>query len=123
MNTAELNNYRARLLALRGRLVRAVNSSEQALREDILAPGDSSSVPTHPADADAEGVDEQVAIAQNEEFLLSEVVAALERIDGGTYGSCTRCGGPIASERLNAAPYAALCIDCARREEQSRGRA
>jgi RNA polymerase-binding transcription factor DksA len=109
------------LLALRGRLVRAVNSSEQALREDILAPGDSSSVPTHPADADAEGVDEQVAIAQNEEFLLSEVVAALERIDGGTYGSCARCGGPIARERLNAAPYAALCIDCARREEQSRG--
>jgi DnaK suppressor protein len=45
---------------------------------------------------------------------LAEVDAALARLEAGTYGSCTSCGRPIATERLEALPWAALCIDCQR---------
>jgi DnaK suppressor protein len=33
-------------------------------------------------------------------------------MDSGTYGTCERCGRPIAEERLEAIPWALLCIDC-----------
>ena len=51
--------------------------------------------------------------------------SALMRIDAGTYGTCASCGKEIASERLEAYPWAALCIDCARqaeRRDERRGR-
>ena len=46
---------------------------------------------------------------------LHDVDRALSRIDDGTYGNCERCGDPISSERLEAIPWAALCIEHARR--------
>jgi DnaK suppressor protein len=48
---------------------------------------------------------------------LREVDAALVKIAGGTYGVCERCGNSIDLERLEAIPWAALCIDCKRAEE------
>lgn len=41
-----------------------------------------------------------------------EVVAALERIDAGAFGTCERCGNPIPQERLEAIPTATLCVAC-----------
>ena len=73
-------------------------------------------MPTHPADHDVEGVDEEIAIARNEEELLTEVVDAIERIEEGTFGTCQDCGEPIAAERLEAIPYAACCVTCAQRD-------
>jgi DnaK suppressor protein len=45
---------------------------------------------------------------------LAQVEAALARLDAGTYAACANCGRPIAPERLEAIPWAALCIDCQR---------
>lgn len=45
---------------------------------------------------------------------LDLVVAALEHLDAGTYGTCHSCGRPIAAERLEAIPWTPFCIDCAR---------
>jgi RNA polymerase-binding protein DksA len=45
---------------------------------------------------------------------LAAIDAALERLDAGTYGSCVACHRPIAPERLEALPWASLCIDCQR---------
>jgi DnaK suppressor protein len=42
----------------------------------------------------------------------------LLRIEAGTFGTCGRCGKPIAEERLEAIPYANRCIDCKRLEER-----
>ena len=47
----------------------------------------------------------------NDELAL--VRAALQRLDHGTYGKCTRCGEAIANARLQAVPYAAACSACA----------
>jgi RNA polymerase-binding protein DksA len=43
---------------------------------------------------------------------LVDVGRALERIEAGTYGACERCGKPIDPARLEARPWAPLCIDC-----------
>ena len=43
---------------------------------------------------------------------LRDVDRALAKIDAGTYGACERCGKPIDPERLEALPWAVLCIDC-----------
>lgn len=49
---------------------------------------------------------------------IASVNRALERIENGTYGECVRCGGEISSARLEARPEAALCIHCARQEQE-----
>ena len=38
---------------------------------------------------------------------------ALEKADGGTYGMCDRCGGPIPRARLLAVPESVVCLGCA----------
>ncbi|XRQ11890.1 TraR/DksA family transcriptional regulator, partial [Actinomadura welshii] len=43
---------------------------------------------------------------------LADIEDALRRIRGGTYGTCERCGGPIAPGRLEARPTARTCITC-----------
>ena len=48
---------------------------------------------------------------------LRWVDRALTKMELRTYGSCERCGQPIALERLEALPWAILCIDCKHRGE------
>jgi DnaK suppressor protein len=43
---------------------------------------------------------------------LHDVDRALAKLAAGTYGTCERCGSPISAERLEAIPWAILCIDC-----------
>ena len=55
-----------------------------------------------------------LALRDHERVQLRQVQDALERLAAGTYGTCRSCGKPIAAERLEAIPWAATCIDCAR---------
>ena len=55
-----------------------------------------------------------LALRDRNEQHLAAVDAALARLDAGAYGLCESCGSPIAPERLEAVPSAALCIDCQR---------
>lgn len=48
---------------------------------------------------------------------LRWVDRAITKMDLGTYGTCERCGGPVGIERLEALPWAILCIDCKRKGE------
>jgi DnaK suppressor protein len=43
---------------------------------------------------------------------LRDVERALAKIEAGTYGTCESCGKPIGLERLEALPWAVLCIEC-----------
>jgi DnaK suppressor protein len=43
---------------------------------------------------------------------VEEIDAALEKIERGTYGICENCGELIPAARLEALPYARLCIAC-----------
>jgi len=57
---------------------------------------------------------QQMAIAsqQKASAMLKRTELALRRIDDGEYGDCLQCGEPIAYARLQAQPFANLCIDC-----------
>ena len=49
--------------------------------------------------------------------LLEDVEHALAKFDKGTYGICENCGRPIDPARLEAVPYAVLCLSCQQRYE------
>ena len=72
------------------------------------------------ADTATETYDRELdyTLEENSEHVLQEIEAALKRIEEGTYGICTNCGKQIAEERLEALPWATLCIDCARDRER-----
>jgi RNA polymerase-binding protein DksA len=44
--------------------------------------------------------------------IVSDIEAALQRIDRGTYGDCIDCGDPIDKKRLAAKPQASRCVEC-----------
>jgi DnaK suppressor protein len=53
------------------------------------------------------------ALADRARRHLTEIDAALRRLDDGSYGVCVRCGRAIAPARLAARPAAVTCITCA----------
>ena len=50
---------------------------------------------------------------------LTQVRAALKRLDEGKYGICARCGNEINPERLKAIPYTTFCVNCQERFERA----
>jgi len=74
----------------------------------------------HMGDIATETYDRELdsTLEDSEEAKLAAIEAALKRIENGTYGTCQRCGKPIAEERLEALPYAELCIECKRKSER-----
>jgi RNA polymerase-binding transcription factor DksA len=56
--------------------------------------------------------DRTEAILHSARSQRDEVLAALARIDGGTYGRCVDCGHEIPEGRLEARPDAARCVSC-----------
>ena len=56
-------------------------------------------------------------LGENSGQVLAAIDSALRRIDEGTYGTCVSCGEEIRYERLEATPWASLCIDCKRKAE------
>jgi DnaK suppressor protein len=80
----------------------------------------SGSADQHMADTGTETVDREIdyTLEESDGRLLMAIDAALARIDAGTYGICVNCGAQIAPERLEAMPWATLCIDCKRKEER-----
>ena len=43
---------------------------------------------------------------------IHDIRAALARIEEGSYGECERCEEPIPAKRLDALPWARLCVSC-----------
>lgn len=46
-----------------------------------------------------------------------QIDEALARLTEGTYGLCAECGIEISEKRLQAVPFATLCVECQTREE------
>ena len=74
----------------------------------------------HLGDMAAVTLDREIdySLGENAEQHLADVDAALKRIEDGTYGTCVVGGEQITEERLEAMPWASLCIDHARAREQ-----
>jgi DnaK suppressor protein len=84
------------------------------IAEGIVAPGPMTYGSQAAAATQVFEQQRDLALRDRNAAQLAEVEAALARLDDGTYGTCVRCGRPIAPERLDALPWAAHCIDCQR---------
>jgi DnaK suppressor protein len=113
-----IKGIRARLQQERASLLGDI----ETLSADNQAQQDDYGVGNHVAD-DATEVftrERNLALRSNAEDLLAQVDAALDRLAEGSYGTCARCGQEIATERLEALPYAIYCISCQSQVEQER---
>jgi DnaK suppressor protein len=122
MKKPELVVYKEQLLALRARLRGDVTKmSDAALRKSRSeANGDLSSMPIHMADIGSDNFEQEftLSLIENDGGTLSQIESSLERIEEGTYGQCEECGMKIPKSRLNAIPYATLCVRCAELQER-----
>ncbi len=58
----------------------------------------------------------QVAAHDKLQVTLADVDRALEKVADGSFGTCDECGKPIGEERLDALPWAVLCVEDAGRK-------
>ena len=105
---------RQRLLAERARLEEVREAAERlsaGARE--AAERELSSADQHPAELATETIERELdqSVVLRVATELSEIEAALGRLDSGRYGECEECGSPIGDERLEAIPAARYCID------------
>lgn len=66
-------------------------------------------------EADRNAASMQAALSQR-----AEVLAALSRIDDGSYGRCVDCAGPVPEPRLEARPATARCVPCQSKRDRRR---
>ncbi|MBA2380550.1 MAG: TraR/DksA C4-type zinc finger protein [Chloroflexi bacterium] len=101
------HDARAALVTERDRL-------EVAIAEGIVAPDAMTYGSQAAAATQVFEQQRDLALRDHSAQHLVAVEAALARLDDGTFGTCARCGLPIAAERLEALPWASHCIDCQR---------
>jgi len=122
MKKAEMKVYKEQLMSLRARLRGDVNQmADSALKKTRTElNGDLSSMPIHMADIGSDNFEQEftLSLMENEEGTLDAIETALERIAAGTFGDCEECSTKIPKARLNAIPYAALCVKCAEQVER-----
>jgi RNA polymerase-binding protein DksA len=121
MSTIETGEFKERLLGERQRLRQAVDNLQHEHGGSL---GDEtqelSFADNHPGDVATETFDRELddGLEEGATRRLEQIDAALGRIEDGSYGTCAACGRPIGEERLRAVPWATLCIDDQRRQEQ-----
>ena len=122
MSAIDIGRFRERLLDERRRVEDAIanihHENPGSLRDELEEP---TGIDNHSGDVASVTFDRELAITleEHEVKTLDAIDAALRRIDEGGYGTCRRCGQPIGEERLEALPWATLCIEDKRREERS----
>ena len=121
MTGIDTEHFRDTLLAERQRVEHALTTLRDEHSgslddevEEVAATADN-----HLADTASATLGREIdyTLGDNAEQVISEIDAALERIENGTYGVCANCGKEIPLERLEANPRASLCIDCKRKAE------
>ncbi len=100
--------FRAALLEERDRV------SVELAEGEVEAPGQMTYGSQAAAAAHVFEQQRDLALRDHNQQHLAAIDAALARLDAGTFGRCTSCHRDIPAERLEARPWAALCIDCQR---------
>jgi RNA polymerase-binding transcription factor len=104
---------RARLDEMKAELDRSIATLTGEGDLPVSSPDDRSSDPGAAlADNDREEAVIEAATNQRD-----QVLAALRRVEDGTYGRCVDCGAELPDERLEARPEAARCVSCQARSE------
>jgi DnaK suppressor protein len=119
---ADLRRYRERLQAELDELTVQAEELEQAANANT--PEGSGEVGFDEEFSDAGSYtferERDLSLSNNARDLIAKIRRALDRIDRGAFGGCEACGSPIEPERLDALPYATLCLADARRQVRLR---
>jgi len=106
MDREKIEEYKNKLEAKKGELLEEVKKDETP--EDF-----GSDVDSYEEEAsEAEEFSEKVALGQEHKEQVSEIDAALERISGGKFGLCEKCGMEIENEVLDVMPESRYCKHC-----------
>jgi DnaK suppressor protein len=108
-----LQKLRDVLLRRREALRKALAGDLSLLRELSQEGGDAVDAAM---DTAADEISSQLAEVESRELVRIE--EALEKIREGNYGDCEGCDKPIPLARLQAVPYATMCIECQRKTEK-----
>jgi RNA polymerase-binding protein DksA len=116
----DIEHFRTRLLEERDRLRHAVaylHDEREGAQADE-GENELSTADNHLGDQATNTYDRELddGLEEGGRGVLVQIDIALKRIEDGTYGKCERCGRDIGEERLEARPWATLCIDDARAE-------
>ena len=113
MNAAQKTRYKDRLLSSRQDSLTALGVKFDLAAHQGRVAEEDQAVLSH---------DEFVSTRMNRlEWLnLRRINAALERLEGGEYGICEECGEAISPRRLDAIPWASLCVSCQERRGEDR---
>ncbi|WP_277510771.1 TraR/DksA C4-type zinc finger protein [Ereboglobus sp. PH5-5] len=118
--------YYKLLIELRNSLTEGLSlHTEETLRRSTKEDaGDLSSYGQHMADAGTDTFDRDFALSMvaNEQEALTEIDAAIKRIQNGTYGICEVTQKPIAKERLLAVPFTRYSAEAQKDIERNRMR-
>jgi len=106
------------LAAIRTALTTERAHLAEEIGEAIVAPGQMTYGSQASAASQVFEQQRDLALRDRSTAQLELVEAALARLDDGTFGTCLRCARPIAPARLEALPWAAMCIEC----QTARGR-
>jgi len=110
------------LAKMRAILVKRRDAPRSALAGDLtLLKELRSQSPGDLVDAAYDSAQDEISsqLAEVESRELASIENALERMQEGSYGQCEVCGGRIPVARLQALPYATMCIGCQRELERS----
>ena len=121
MSVTDTDRFRDLLLQERERVKAAIDNLHEENPGSIGdETGEDAVFDNHLADTATVTYDRELdyTLEENSEHVLADIDAALKRIDDGTYGICTNRGEQIPVERLEARPWATLCIDCQRDRER-----
>jgi RNA polymerase-binding protein DksA len=112
--------YRDMLLEERDRMTAAINHLHEDNSVSLEEETEEETYDNHLADSATATLNREIdyTLEESAEHVLKAINDALQRIEDGTFGTCGRCGNPIAEDRLEAIPYANRCIDCKRLEER-----
>ena len=116
----DTDRFRRILLEERTRVANALENLHEQNSGSLEDETEEETYDNHLADSATATLNREIdyTLEENSEHVLSAIDEALKKIDDGTFGTCARCGRPIAAARLEAIPYASRCIDCKRLEER-----
>ncbi len=111
----ELDRYREMLEKERQRMVHQIRNIDASQDQDESeALSELSDYDDHPADVATETFEREKdrALRTNAQRTVERIDSALRKMERGTYGLCDICGKEIPAGRLDAVPYATLCVKC-----------
>jgi len=118
MEQLNLEFFKNIILDKRKEILEELNEGE--LKESIQEGPGENSYAFHLADvgSDSNEREKSFMVASLQGGILAELEEALDRMENGGYGICAICEQPIHPKRLEAIPYAKLCLDCKAKEER-----